>query len=234
MQTSWTCIHSFNFKLILLKLQRTTVKTIKCCYLRFEKNCFNDGGGNTSPLKVLLLFSTLYYSIFAGFGLTRVSTDGAHFLFYPLCTINYTSSQFAPAYLFASASATSGVRRPPPYQIGIRNIDTASPPTSDEVLTAAEPLHLPPRFWRRIYCCACRHLWRRPPFSLTFAISRRYCRLLWLPIAAYLMSPLLIYSNLSVPPPVSLSFDPPIFLETQFVPSHMIIGSVIYWLGVPR
>ena len=113
MQTSWTCIHSFNFKLILLKLQRTTVQTIKCCYLRFEKNCFNDGGGNTSPLKVLLLFSTLYYSIFAGFGLTRVSTDGAHFLFYPLYTINYTSSQFAPAYLFTSASATSGVRRRP-------------------------------------------------------------------------------------------------------------------------
>ena len=36
---------------IFLKLQVTTVQTLNCCYLKFEKNYFRIGGEDTSPLK---------------------------------------------------------------------------------------------------------------------------------------------------------------------------------------
>ena len=46
------------FIAILLKLQITTVHTLKCCYLKLEKNCIYIGGGDTRPLKsVAIVFN---------------------------------------------------------------------------------------------------------------------------------------------------------------------------------
>ena len=64
--------------------------------------------------------------------LTRTLTGLMSTSSYHLSSIHYTSSQFAPTYLFASASATDRVRRnrqsmPPPTQAVMKKHMTASP-----------------------------------------------------------------------------------------------------------
>ena len=135
----------------------------------------------------------------------------------------FTSSLFLPTTLFAPTSATAGVLRPPD-QVGIRNSNTASPPTSDEALAFTEPLHQPPHLWRCICCRACRRLWLRPPFSPTLDIHCCHRRQWWPPITAYLMPPLLIYSKLSVPIPVSMRDASPSSLKpNSYRPPYLCV-----------
>ena len=47
---------------------------------------------------------------------------------------------------------------PPLAQAGIRNRNTALPPTSDKDVVPTKPFYLPPIFWRSIYNCARHHI----------------------------------------------------------------------------
>ena len=100
-------------------------------------------------------------------------------------------------------------------QEGIINSLTSLPPTSDESLATNEPLYWPPRFHRRICCFAWYHLRWSPTFTPTLAIRHPRCHHLWPPIKAYKMSPLIIYSDLSVPTNVSMSVAPPYYLNPR-------------------
>ena len=51
-------IHS-TFNEILLKLQITTVYTLKYCYTKFDQNCSYIGGEDTSPLKIVAIVFNL-------------------------------------------------------------------------------------------------------------------------------------------------------------------------------
>ena len=103
----------------------------------------------------------------------RVSSGGVNFVFYPLSSINFTSSLFATTYLFTSASDTAGVP-PPPDRMGIINSNTASPSTVYEALVTADYLHQPLRFRRRIYCCTRRRLQQSPSLLPTSYICRHH------------------------------------------------------------
>ena len=68
--------------------------------------------------------------------------------------------------------------------------------------------HWPLRFRTKIFLCVYHRIWQRPPSHPTLVISHCCCHKRWLPIEAYPMYPLLLYSNCSVLPPVSLRSAP--------------------------
>ena len=117
---------------------------------------------------------------------------------------------------------------PPLEQVVIRNINNESPSTSYEALDATEPTRQLPCFWRCICHHTCCRLRRRPTFPPTSKIRCRHhchCRW-WLPTTAYPMPPLIISSNISVSPPVSLCASPesPLKLDLGHSPSLCFIG----------
>ena len=150
---------------------------------------------------------------------SRVSTGGLHFVFNHL-----TLFILIPHYLhqlpFLTLPFPLTEYADLPAQLVIRKSKTASPLTIDKSLSATDPLRRPPHFQRRICHWAYHCLWLRPPFPPILAIHFHCRRRNWWlpPIAAYLISPMLISFNISVPPPVSLRDAPPIFPESWVVP----------------
>ena len=87
----------------------------------------------------------------------------------PLCLLSFILSSFyfltihanLPFCIYLSHLKST---HPLPSRVVIININTASLQTSYKSLVADDPLHQPPRFWRRISCCACLCLWQNLPY----------------------------------------------------------------------
>ena len=110
--------------------------------------------------------------------LTRVSSGGVKFVFYPLPFLHFTSSLFASTPLCASATTEVRPTPPCPAQSGIRKSETMwlPPPTADE--DPRPPLSLllqSPRFLERnlspLRLPVRRCLRRRPTFPPDFGNS---------------------------------------------------------------
>ena len=127
---------------------------------------------------------------------------------YHLYFLHFTLSPFATASLCASSSANAGSCPPPHWGAGITHMKKTSHRTAYNSPAAAESLQRPPRFHRYICNCTWLHLQQTPPSSPTPAIlCYRRCQL-WLPIEDYLVSPLLISANCSIPPPFLCAITP--------------------------
>ena len=89
---------------------------------------FSGFAGNLraqKPNKAQTKRVNIIYSIFC------ISTGGVNFFFYPVSSLNFSSSLFSPTYLFSSASVTAVVHPPPPSRAGIIKSNTVSHPTYD-------------------------------------------------------------------------------------------------------